>query len=300
MPARNSLLLLVGLAATMGRAQYEVDTAVAPLPTVCDVFLLPGGMAESMYAVGIEQWRMLAPSSELLARDLSDYKYDNQNDDEWAAAASFAVSASLRIGPGDRTKRSGAYLRAGIAYQHHRGTNLLLRNEIRTPYDTLTSSQTGQSIAIDSLSISTYEFSHAYKSIALDASFIFLKEYPRRWSLYGGGGVSVGATFDGRMNAEHSVEQRTDPVVSGSGSSGTEPYTSWEQEEVRTKDDLCVAMYLPLGVTYRLSKKHPFWSAINLAYEMRPTFSFGGVPELDLGARANIIQYFGLRIDLVK
>ena len=41
------------------------------------MFVLPGGQAESMYAIGLEQWRTLVPKSELLVTDLSDHKYDN-------------------------------------------------------------------------------------------------------------------------------------------------------------------------------------------------------------------------------
>ena len=56
--------LTLAVAASMccaAAAQYEPDT-LKPLPPVCDVFVLPGGQLESMYAVGIEQWRKLAPA----------------------------------------------------------------------------------------------------------------------------------------------------------------------------------------------------------------------------------------------
>ena len=294
-----TLALSVGLCVSSG-AQYEPDT-LKPLPLVCDVFILPGGQAESMYAVGIEQWRTLAPGSALLADDLSDHIYDNRRDLNLSRAGLFAASISFRLGGPARVKRSGAYLRAGFAFQQHAGNDLRLRKETRVPFDTLISSQTGTSTFIDSLTISSYDLSHEYSQLALDGSVIFMKEFPKRWTLYGGGGVQVGFAFDGRAQVRHSVERRTDPrIVSIGPLGGSSDAIATEQEEFGTKDDLCFALYTPLGVTHRLGKKRAFWRALNLCYELRPTFSVGGVPELDPGARVVVGQYFGLRADLAQ
>ncbi len=293
------------LALTLGSCfsvvgQYEPDT-LRPLPLVCDVFVLPGGQAESMYAIGLDQWRTLVPKSELLAIDLSDHMYDNRRDRDFARSELFAASISLRMGGAGRVARSGTYLRAGFAFQHHAGNDLQLRKETRIPFDTLTSAQTGTSTYIDSLTISTYDLAHDYSQLAVDASVIFMKEYPKRWTLYGGGGVQVGFAFDGSARISHRSERTTDPrITSPTTSSGSERELDTEEEEFRTKDDLCFALYVPLGVTYRLGKKRAFWRALNLCYEMRPSFALGGVPELDLGARVVVGQYLGLRVDLAK
>ena len=300
MKTRGPILAFTGALCLSAVAQYEPDT-LKPLPLVCDVFVLPGGQAESMYAIGLEQWRTLVPKSELLVTDLSDHKYDNHRDRDFARSALFAASISLRMGGAGRVTRSGAYLRAGFAFQHHAGNDLQLRKETRVPFDTLTSSQTGTSTFIDSLKISTYDLTHEYSQLALDGSVIFMKEYPKRWALYGGGGVQLGFAFDGRARVSHRSERTTDPrITSPTTSGGPERDLDSEEEEFRTKDDLCFALYVPLGVTYRLAKKRAFWRALNLCYEMRPSFSLGGVPELDPGARVVVGQYFGLRVDLVK
>lgn len=300
MNTRSLILAFVSVSCSASLAQYEPDT-LKPLPLVCDVFLLPGGQIESMYAIGLDQWRMLAPKSDLLAGNLSDHKYDNRRDQDLSRAGLLAAAVSCRLGGPARMNRSGAYVRAGFAFQNHAGNDLRLRKETRTPFDTLTSSQTGTSTFIDSLTISTYDLTHTYSQLALDGSVIFLKEYPKRWSIYGGGGVQVGFAFDGRAQVSHYIERRTDPRLSPSGSSGnpTDAFDS-TREEFRTKDDLTFALYAPLGVTYRLGKKRAFWRALNLCYEMRPTLSLGGVPEIDLGARVVVGQYFGLRVDLLK
>lgn len=300
MRARELTLALAAAFGCTAAAQYEPDT-LKPLPPVCDVFVMPGGQAESMFAVGIEQWRKLAPGSELLKADLSDHDSNGRIGDGRgpAQAMGLSMSVALRLGGENRVKRSGAYLRAGFTYQHHEGTDLLLRKQTRTPYDSLTSSQTGQVTYVDSLTISRYDLSHTYSDVALDASLVFMKEYPKRWSLYGGAGLQLGMSFSGRVQVTHTMEHRTDPsLVSGTGPQDRDMEAT--HEEFTTEGDLCLGLYVPLGVSYRLGKKSAFWRALNLSYELRPSLNFGGVPEVAAGARAGLGQFFGLRVDLVK
>ena len=299
MDTRTLASTVLWISCCVANAQYEPDT-LKPLPFVTDVFILPGGQLEDMYAVGLDQWRKLAPNSQLLAQDLGGYRSDLRGSRDGAQAMGLAMSIGLRLGGPSRTGRSGSYLRAGFSYQSHEGNHLDLRMDTRTPYDTLTSTQTGQVIHVDSLTIRRYHMSHRYGQVALDASLIFLKEYPRRWSLYGGGGVQLGLSMAGRVQVDHTVERLIDPALSSGQGAYPGRDLEREAEEFTTKSDVCLALYVPLGVSYRLGRKSPFWRAMNLSYELRPTLAFGGVPELDAGARAGIASYFGLRVDLVK
>jgi hypothetical protein len=299
MRTRELTLAFTGALCFSAVAQYEPDT-LKPLPLASDVFIMPGGQLESMYAIGLEQWRKLAPHSELLSQDLSEYHGDFWGKGGGAQARGLAMSISLRLGGTSRTKRSGPYLRAGFTFQSHEGNHLDLRMDTRTPFDTLSSAQTGQVTYVDSLTIRRYHMSHSYQQVALDASLIFLKEYPRRWSLYGGAGIQLGLSMDGRVQLDHTVEQLTDPSLVSGQSSNPNRDQERETEEFTTQSDLCLALYVPLGVSYRLGRKSLFWRAMNLTYELRPTLAFGGVPELAAGARAGLGSYFGLRVDLVK
>ncbi|MBP7514388.1 MAG: hypothetical protein KA791_07565 [Flavobacteriales bacterium] len=294
--------LTLAFAASLGCAavaQYEPDTLKA-LPPVCDVFVLPGGQLENMYAIGLDQWRELAPTSDLLSQDLSGYRGDFRGKGDRARSMGLAMSIGLRLGGPSRTNRSGSYLRAGFTYQSHEGNDLDLRMDTRTPYDTLTSAQTGQVTYVDSLTIRRYQMSHRYEQVALDGSLIFLKEYPKRWSLYGGVGLQLGLSMAGRVQVDHTVERLIDPSLVSGQSGNPNRDQERETEEFATKSDLCMALYAPLGVSYRLGRKSLFWRAMNLTCELRPTLAFGGVPELSAGARAGLGSYFGLRVDLAK
>ncbi len=299
MNTRTMTLAFFGMSFLAATAQYEPDT-LKPLPLVCDVFIMPGGQLESMYAIGLDQWRKLAPNSDLLSQDLSGYRSDFWSKGDRAQAMGLAMSIGIRLGGPARTKRSGAYLRAGFTYQSHDGNDLDLRMDTRTPYDTLTSTQTGQVTYVDSLTIRRYHMSHRYEQVALDASLIFLKEYPRRWSLYGGVGLQLGLSMAGRVQVDHTIERLIDPSLVSGQATNPDRDLEREAEEFTTQSDLCLAVYVPLGVSYRLGRKSLFWRAMNLTYELRPTLAFGGVPELSAGARAGLGSYFGLRVDLVK
>ncbi len=279
------------------QAQYVPDTVAIPL--VSDVFVLGGSQVERDYVMGLMQWRSLMPNSELLKRDLNGYWRGRGFGRNLAAAGLFSAHASFRLGGAERVKRSGAYLRAGFSYQAHVGTGMSLRLEDRVPYDTLTSSQTGDITLVDSVYSSRYDITHRYQQLMLDVSMIFMKEFPRRWTLYGGAGVAVGGAFGGIGRVEYQEDRYTSPSIGGSGGRGfgIDPD---EEEEFRTKDDLVFVLYMPLGVSYRLGRRHAFWRALNLCYEMRPSLSFGGVPEVQPGPRTAWGHLFGLRVDLAR
>ncbi len=294
---RNILFSCVVLFAGVVHAQYVPDTAAAR-KRFTDVFLYSGGMPDPAYAATIGDWRLLAPNSTLLARDLSDHE-ELTGGQQMIGAFGASVCVDLRkAGP---VTRSGAYLRLGFHFMQHAGEGIDLRKETYSPYDTLTSAQTGQVTYIDSVVTSWYSFEHRYSQLALDAAVIYLKEYPRHWSLYGGGGLQVGTSFAGKVSVHHSVERDVSPrFIGDQGRPTNEGSLRSESEEFRTRSDVFIAAYVPLGVSYRLGLKRPFWRAMNLCYEMRPMLWLGGAPELDAGPQVGVAHYFGWRVDLVK
>lgn len=291
-------LFVASLLCGASNAQYVPDSVAIPL--VSDVFVLGGFQVERDYAMGLLQWRSLLPTSELLKNDLSGYTRGRGLFRDLARAGLFSAHATLRLGGPAREKRSGAYLRAGVSYQAHSGSSTSLSRYDRVPYDTLTSSQTGNITLVDSVFSSRYDISHSYQQLMLDASLIFMKEFPLRWALYGGAGAAVGAAFGGVGRVEYHEDRYVSPSYgsgSYSGGFGIDPY---QEEEIRTKDDLVVVLYVPLGVSYRLGRRNAFWRALNLCYEMRPSLSLGGVPEVQPGPRTAWGHLFGLRVDLAR
>ncbi len=296
---QRSTALLFALALAGGApAQNLVDTT-AHASRVRDVFVMPGGWFESISPLSVDDWRKLSPGSELLYRDLNDHAYYPGR--RASASGAFSTSVALRLGHASSAGRSGPYLRVGFDYVHRISMSGELRKETRTPSDTLTSSQTGQIIAVDSVITSTYHFDHSHHRVAIDASLIFIKEYAKHWSLHGGAGLMMGYAFGGHTSVTHTVGRRVDPsIASGTGNNQHDVRAPLEREEIRTGDDIYAALYVPLGVGYRINVKRAFWRSLNLTYEMRPTICFGGTPELRSTMRVGVEQMIGLRIDLLK
>lgn len=295
MRTKTIALLAASLLCGASNAQYVPDTVAIPL--VSDVFVLGGSQVERDYVLGLMQWRTLLPNSEMLERDLSGYGLERGFGRDLGLAGMFSVHASFRLGGAERVKRSGAYLRAGFSYQAHVGTSMSLWQYERVPYDTLTSAQTGNITLVDSVYSNRYDITHRYQQLMLDASVIFMKEFPRRWALYGGAGAAVGGAFGGVGRVEYQEDRYTTHLGSGMRGFGIDPD---EVEEFRTKDDLVLVLYAPLGVSYRLGRRHAFWRALNLCYEMRPSLALGGVPEVQPGPRTAWGHLFGLRVDLMR
>jgi hypothetical protein len=275
-------------------AQYEPDTTRANV-RITDVLVRWGGLGAQAYANTLGDWHALVPASALAARDISDHRYVRSGP---GVVLSFSGQVLLPLRPSARSSH-GLFLAAGFSFFHHDHGSLTLEKVTRTPTDTLTSSQTGQVTYVDSVTTSRYEFNHQYDQLALDGALLYMKEYPRHWSLYAGAGVQLGVSLQGRAKLGRSVERALDPQLNGGpdrNRNGRAPFD--EEEEFRTKGGIFVAGYVPLGVCYRLGLKRPFWRAVNLCYELRPTLWTGGVPELGLGAQVGIASYFGLRIDL--
>ncbi len=294
---KNILLPCALLLAASVEAQYVPDTTILR-HCVTDVFLYSGGLPDPSYAASLGDWRLLAPNSTLLGRDLSDHEEVTGGQQVIGA---FAASVCVDLRKAGPVTRSGAYLRFGFNFMQHAGEGMNLRKETYTPYDTLTSAQTEQVTFIDSVVTSSYSIEHTYSQLALDAAVIYLKEYPRHWSLFGGGGVQLGSSFAGKVSVRHAVYREVEPrFIGGQDRPGEGRVSSSEMEDLRTRSDVFVAAYVPLGVCYRLGLKRPFWRAMNLCYEMRPMLWLGGAPELKAGPQVGVVHYLGWRVDLVK
>jgi hypothetical protein len=294
---RDPLFSLGLLLAVSAPAQYVPDTA-ASRQCITDVFLYSGGLPDPAFAASIADWRLLAPNSTLMARDLSDH--DELSGDQQMIGG-FAASVVLDLRKAGSVPRTGAQLRLGFNFMQHAGQGMELRKKTYTPYDTLTSAQTGEVTYIDSVVTSRYSFDHSYGQLGLDAAVIYLKEYPRHWSLFGGGGLQVGTSFAGKVSVRHSVNRELTPRFIGEqGRPNEEGASSSVSEQLRTRGDVFVAAYIPLGVSYRLGLKRSFWRAMNLCYEMRPMLWLGGAPELDAGPQVGVAHYLGWRVDLVN
>ena len=201
-------------------------------------------------------------------------------------------------------KQKSAYkanplLRLGISYFSGTSITSAFYKEERFPYDTLTSSQTGQVIYIDSINSKSYSMNYSSEQLRLDASLIFRTNPEARWSLFAGigvnAGLSINASTDIYFNRYESSDTR---FINGNGSSpyGYSNTDNSKSENFKNKSNFGLSTYIPMGVDFRIGKKKEFWKRTHLFYELRPGVNITSIPELRTITNSSIQHGIGLRV----
>lgn len=288
------MLLCIHFSAT---AQEE---ATKPLPgvSVHDFYLHTGSHLEQHNYATLNDFQALASQSQLLQNDLSGF---SSLIDYYGISGNTMVSALLGLQFSNKEKTSlkaNPLLRLGITYFSSNTISGGLSKHQSQPYDTLTSSQTGQTIYLDSVQNEYYNMNYSYEQVRIEGSLIFRTNPQARLSIYGGVGLSAGLSVNARTDIYHS----TDASVQQSNNGNYYSYYSYygtgnyETESIRNKTNLGVSAFIPLGIDLRLGKKREFWKRLHLFYEMKPGINITSIPELHTIANTNLQQGFGLRV----
>jgi hypothetical protein len=291
MRALTLLAVLLSIGAARVAAQYVPDTMRRSC--ISDVFLSLGGQAEGGGWISLNEIRESAPGSELLSSDLSDHNMDWAQTGQGAFAFHAQTGITLRE---DRARGTSTKFRAGVGFAQFFSPTITLRRSNYFPYDTLISSGTGEYTYLDSVSTSRYHIDHSHQRIGVDLAMLFVKDFPGHWMLYGGVGATAGITLGGVTEIEHVTENYVEGTWQENYHDGVRYKV--DQERIRTDGSFFVNAHLPLGVGYRLAKRHPFWRSLLLTMEMQPALTIGGVPTNAEHVRAGFNFLFGLRVDL--
>ncbi len=237
----------------------------------------------------------LTPGSVLLAQELADHNFSN--DRYYAGSGSFEISVGLH--PCKRADRQGPELRLGVIYGGEVSQSAFLQRTTRTPYDTLTSSQTGEQVFVDSVHQSNYWIHRSAERFGLNLSMIWRTD--ARWSFFGGAGLAGGPA----MNAGTSVTHDTYEGIDGPGSNYENGHYSHGGygnqdglEVFRNGTGWWLSMYTPIGLDFQIARRNAFWNRLHLYYEVRPQLIVQGSPELGSYTDFGIQSLFGARLKL--
>ena len=240
----------------------------------------------------VSDFQTLAPQSILLQQDLSAYQaYPVMNFTFPGQSQSLSVGLKM-------AKLPNATLRLGLMHTNQQNALAIGGSYTETfRIDTLTSSQTGEQIFVDSFSTHSYNASYSQEQLRLDASLLFRYNADKRWSFYGG----IGANFGLSYNAQTNVNQYVSPYGSGYGYglfndmvyNGTHT-----QETFETKSGFGFGVYAPLGVDFQVGKKRDFWMPIHLYMELRPGFNVNQIAGLGTSFSAGNFSNIGLRFHI--
>ena len=244
--------------------------------TTSDYSRIPFGTLHDM--------QRIAPQSILLQENYSNYNLGSNNSIFSQNSFNLLLGLSFRDKP-------GMTLRAGIGYSDRALMGVSLGNYERFRHDTLTSSQTGQQVFVDSV---VYRGVYAYYNsqfLSLETSLIFRTNSEARWSLYGGVGLGFGVGFNGRTDVSRyeywSIES---PIANKYGN------THYESESIPSENSFFYGVNTPLGVDFRIGKKCEFWNRIHLIYELRPAFTVYNLAGEQNRLTPQLNQSLGVRV----
>lgn len=267
-----------GMHASFGQGDAHMRQ---PRFTVSEVYLGFGSFVHPNMSLTTGEWRTMLPGSSLLQRDLPrgllhggapSWLFDNGGYDVGMAHLGLALELSPREG------RYAKLLRMGVVHAGHGGSWSTWSRYAVGRYDTLTSATTGQVIFVDTVWSERYEAMYEQERLGLEVSFVLRKRTPGRWDWQVGAGVMAGVAINGTAAVWRTEERRVDPYL-GSGYSGSvNRHEVTDREEFRIGGGAWASAYGLLGLGFQLGREHPFWSGLQLRYEIRPSLLFAGVP----------------------
>lgn len=259
-----------------------------------NIFIAGGGGSALSQSASLNTFRALMPESVLLNEDFSDFRNNTSSSSGYQNG--FSIGAWLPAGTrADGTQRNGRFL-VGISYVSYQPMGVSLSRSTRTRIDTLVSPTTGNSLFVDSLHSRHLHADAQFYALGLDVGYMFHSKWDSRWMAYGGAIVSVGAIIQSNVSVSIYENNSTSPALNSSSSEGGWMGGGQEREVQNLSAGFSAAFQTPIGIDFRLSRMHPFWSNLSLFTEWRPSLRVGAVSGVDTQLTPGLITMFGLRI----
>lgn len=278
-------------------AQEEQPTKIKKI-RIHDVSIQGGSFSVPSTKAGLADFKMLFPESDLLNSDMTGFSqsgsFNIMNN------SLFSVLIGLQFSNKQKTQyKTNPVFRLGISYFSGSMLHGGLFKTDNKPYDTLTSSQTGQVIYIDSVNNQHYSMNYISEQLRLDGSLIFRTNPLARWSFYAGIGLAAGVSVNAHTEVYYSKYSHTRNRYPNGYTSYAHFYSSSytsKTETFRNKTNFVASTYIPMGVDFRIGKKGDLWKRVHLYYELRPSLNVLSIPELRTITDTSLHHALGLRI----
>lgn len=259
---------------------------------ISEFHLQHGANFQPIESSSLEDFKHLAPNSTLLQNDFTGFNMDNYYFYNRPLSFGSGSYNSLQLGLTFKNNPSLLW-RIGISHGSTGDLSFGANRNRTAPYDTLTSSQTGEQYFSDSTYAENYFMRYSAQQLRLESSVIFRTNPAKRWSIYAGAGLSFGVSY----KAETYIHYFAYSSVSGinSGYLTSENYQS-SSEHFRNKMTTSTSAFVPMGVDFRIGKNREFWKRVHVYYEMKPSLTITTIPELRTSTQVNMINTLGLKI----
>jgi opacity protein-like surface antigen len=262
-------------------------------------FYLQSSLSRALGSIGsISDFNQLAPASQLLTTDFSDFR--QRGYDVYGYNSGLHVLMGIQFSDKEKTRyKPNPMLRLGVGFFSNTQLANSLSNNLRMPFDTLQSAQTGEVYLVDSIQTDFYNMIYWSQQLRFDGSFIFRTNPEARLSLFTGVGFTAGFSVMAMTDIYFSRTSRMETELPGGGASSIRTNNdndSFELESFRNATNFGGSAYIPMGIDFRLGKKNEFLKRIFLNYEFRPAINMTSIPEL--GTFTNVLTQhnFGIRV----
>lgn len=292
----SAIILLTVYSSVFGQEQQP---RTVKRISIHDFYIQTGFFSERNTNGTLADFKTLAPQSVLLNNNMTDFSQSIGS--SLTSNTMFSVMLGLQFSDKQKTiYKANPLLRLGISY--FSGTTLTggSYKEGRKPYDTLTSTQTGQTVYIDSVITKNYSMNYSSEQLRFDGSLIFRTNPEARWSIFTGIGITAGLSINANTDIYYSNYGRTETrYANGNTSSSYYGYSGSDNsktEKYRNKNNFGLSTYIPMGIDFRIGKKRVFWKRTHLFYELRPGINITSIPELRTITNASLQHGLGLRV----
>lgn len=220
----------------------------------------------------------------------------------WYGPSNFGLNAN--VGIQIRSNETNGYrrnvkLRAGIQFHNVHLSSNAARVEYKSRVDTLNSSSNNAVSYVDSIERKSAYFSKKAEMLNLDAALIFHTDQSQQWSLFGGLGLSFGASINAYTEVDYLNVNNLE--ISGNYDAINSTFYSssgWNNEYSRfeNKANFTGIVYMPMGVDMRLGNHKEFWKRLHLFYEFRPSLVFHHAPEIGTINTFSLSHGLGLNV----
>lgn len=266
--------------------------------SIHDFYIQTGMFLERNTNGTLTDFKTLAPQSVLLNSNFTGYSQSNEF--VLTGNTMFSVMLGLQFSDGQKTAyKTNPQLRLGISYFSITSLTHSLLKEEHKPYDTLMSTQTGQTIYLDSTYNKSYGMNYSSEQLRFDGSLIYRTNPQARWSLFTGIGITAGLSINAKTDIYYNQIGGTETRNSnGTTTSSTYDYSTDNNkiEKYKNKNNYGLTAYIPMGIDFRIGKKREFWKRTHLFFELRPGINSTSIPELRTITNASMQYGLGLKV----
>lgn len=194
-----------------------------------------------------------------------------------------------------KNEKRNLQMRFGIGYGSTASLGTFWSREQIIPYDTFIAGN-GSQITSDSVNYETINATYSSNQLRVNADILYHTNPDRRFSLFFGAGIVLGATFNNQTQIFYTNQSFITTKYDNSTTVFSQSTAESQSELYNNGSGWLAGGYIPIGLSYRLGKTTPLLNQTSLFIEFRPGLTAMNVPELATYILPTFHSNLGIRI----